>query len=82
MRYGVRIAPIETIQDLLASPQAAARGVFAEVNGPLGGHRLPGAFAQGMPHGFAELAAAPRLGEHTLELLDELRVVPLKEADA
>lgn len=82
IRYGVRIAPIQTVGDLLASPHEAARGFFEELKGPFGEYRLPGAFAQGLPQGFVDLTSAPRLGEHTTCILAELAGLSLEEVDA
>ncbi len=66
---GIRIAPIETIGDLLVSPHEAARGFFRTVKGPYGDYRLPGPFAVGLASGFVDLGPAPRLGEHTAVIL-------------
>lgn len=62
---GVRIAPIETIADLAAGAQFAARGFYREVRGAGGAYQIPGPFAQGAPHGFADIDGAPRLGADT-----------------
>jgi crotonobetainyl-CoA:carnitine CoA-transferase CaiB-like acyl-CoA transferase len=69
---GIRMAPIETTADLLASPHEAARVFFQTVSGPFGDYRLPGHFAMGAPEGFVDLGPAPRLGEHTAAILAEL----------
>lgn len=70
---GIRMAPVETAADMLQSPHEAARGFFQTVRGPFGDYRLPGDFAMGVPDGFVDLDPAPRLGEHTAEILSELR---------
>lgn len=72
IRRGVRIAPVETTTDLLASPHEADRGFFEKLEGPAGAYATPGAFALGAADGFAPAAPAPRLGEHTAEILREL----------
>jgi crotonobetainyl-CoA:carnitine CoA-transferase CaiB-like acyl-CoA transferase len=69
---GIRIAPIETIADLIQSPHSAARGFFQTVEGPFGAYLVPGDFALGAPGGFRPLTPAPRLGEHTRAILAEL----------
>lgn len=68
----IRMAPIETVADLLASPQSEARGFFQRIEGPFGDYVLPGDFAVGAPEGFVDLGPAPRLGEHTDEVLADL----------
>ncbi|MDA0364511.1 MAG: CoA transferase [Chloroflexi bacterium] len=70
-QHGVMLAPVLTIPEAMATPQAVARSSF--VTAPLadGGtttlagppFRLPDAW---------EIRAAPRLGEHNTELLDTL----------
>jgi len=72
LETGVRIAPVETIADLVASPHAAARGFFQRLAGPFGEYVVPGDFAFGAPGGFVPLTPAPRLGEHTAAILAEL----------
>lgn len=70
---GIRIAPVETTVDLLESPHEAERGFFRTIPGPFGVYRLPGDFAKGAPFGFADLRPAPLLGEHTAEILNDLK---------
>jgi crotonobetainyl-CoA:carnitine CoA-transferase CaiB-like acyl-CoA transferase len=72
LEKGVRIAPVETIADLVASPHSAARGFFQTIEGPFGAYVVPGDFAFGSAEGFAPLGPAPRLGEHTDAVLAEL----------
>ena len=72
LEQGVRIAPVETIADLVASPHSKARGFFQRIEGPFGDYLVPGDFAFGAPEGFATLGPAPRLGEHTAAVLAEL----------
>ena len=80
IEVGIRIAPIETITDLLASPHEAARGFFRTVEGPFGDYRLPGPFAMGSVDGFADLRPAPKLGEHTAEILAGLPAEKMESA--
>ena len=68
---GIRIAPIETIADLLESDQFAARGYIATVAGPDGDYSLPWGFGGACPDGFARPAAAPRLDADREQILDE-----------
>jgi benzylsuccinate CoA-transferase BbsE subunit len=69
------LAPINTPREITASRQLAERGFFVEVENPgRGPLRYPGAFAQSSA---ADAAIgirrpAPRLGEHTAEVLGEL----------
>jgi crotonobetainyl-CoA:carnitine CoA-transferase CaiB-like acyl-CoA transferase len=72
LETGVRIAPVETVADLVASPHAQARGFFQTLRGPFGDYVVPGDFALGAPGAFPPLTPAPRLGEHTAEILAEL----------
>jgi crotonobetainyl-CoA:carnitine CoA-transferase CaiB-like acyl-CoA transferase len=72
METGIRMAPIETVADLLASPHEVERGFFRTVHGPFGDYRLPGDFALGAEAGFSDLGPAPRLGEHTADILAQL----------
>jgi crotonobetainyl-CoA:carnitine CoA-transferase CaiB-like acyl-CoA transferase len=69
---GVRVAPIQTIADLVASPHEQERGFFRHLKGPFGAYTVPGDFAFGASEAFAELGPAPRLGEHTDIILSEL----------
>ena len=68
---GIRIAPIETIADLLASEQFAARGFLATVAGPEGNYSLPWGFGGACPDGFARPTAAPRLDADRAQILGE-----------
>jgi len=68
----IPFAPVSTVGDLLASPHLAARGFFATLEIPTAGSvRVPGA-----PYRFSETPwrlrrPAPRLGQHTAEVLAE-----------
>ncbi|MEE8422190.1 MAG: CaiB/BaiF CoA-transferase family protein [Dehalococcoidia bacterium] len=70
-RFGVMVAPVLEVPDVLTDPQAVARGSFVEVEQPGAGtttlagppFKLDGAW-QARP--------APRLGEHSADVLDDL----------
>jgi crotonobetainyl-CoA:carnitine CoA-transferase CaiB-like acyl-CoA transferase len=67
------LVPVATLDDVLASPQLAARGFWHELetagtNGPL---RVPGAFARLSRTPLRAPRPAPRVGEHTPEVLGE-----------
>jgi crotonobetainyl-CoA:carnitine CoA-transferase CaiB-like acyl-CoA transferase len=70
---GLLFAPVQTTTDVLLEEQARENGYIASID-----HRDFGEIAVPMyPAGFsghspAGIGPAPRLGEHTLELLDEL----------
>ena len=66
---GLLMAPILTTADLLASPQFAARGLFAAVTGGADAKVLPRPFAPGCGMSGIPLAPAPDLGEHNGEIL-------------
>jgi len=67
--FGVMVAPTLRVSDVLEDPQAVARGSFVDVEQPgVGTVRMPGA-----PFRLEDAWAArpaPRLGEHTTQLLD------------
>ena len=67
------LVPVATFDDLLDSPQLAERGFWREettINGAT--VRLPAHLVRGLPGGPSELRPAPRLGEHTAEIMAEL----------
>ena len=67
------LAPIDTARDIVASEQLAARGFFVDVEYPgRGPLRCPGAFATSNATAIGIHRPAPRLGEHTAEVLAEL----------
>jgi len=76
------LAPANTAREIVASEQLAARHFFVDVDHPgRGTLRLPGAFARTTspdPEGasIAVRGPAPRLGQHTTEILTELGVTP------
>ncbi|MCP4222546.1 MAG: CoA transferase [Actinomycetia bacterium] len=66
----VLITPVWTMAEVVASPQLASRGYWQDVDhGDLGLVRYPGAFANFSETQLESLPAAPRLGEHTEEIL-------------
>ncbi len=74
------LAPANTAREILASEQLAARRFFVDVEHPgRGSLRLPGAFAVSTSADPAATAIAvrgpaPRLGEHTAEILGDIGV--------
>ncbi|HWP66007.1 MAG TPA: CaiB/BaiF CoA-transferase family protein [Candidatus Limnocylindria bacterium] len=77
---GLMLAPANTPREIVASEQLAARGFFVELDDPVRGRlRVPGAFARtsGPDPDAVAIAVrrpAPRLGEHTAEVLAEIGV--------
>jgi len=72
---GVPVGAINTIADVVAHPQVAARGALAEVAHPTAGRMLmvgPAARLSETPG--AVRTPAPRLGEHTDAVLDSLGI--------
>jgi crotonobetainyl-CoA:carnitine CoA-transferase CaiB-like acyl-CoA transferase len=67
------LAPINTPREILASEQLATRGFFVDLE-DAGRERLryPGAFAQSNATAIGIRRPAPRLGEHTTEVLSEI----------
>jgi crotonobetainyl-CoA:carnitine CoA-transferase CaiB-like acyl-CoA transferase len=66
------IAPVAGPDDVIDSPQFAVRDFWDEVDDPLLGERpvrAPGPFAWGSASPVIRLGRAPRLGEHTDEVL-------------
>src|SRR6185503_8955110 len=67
------LAPINTAREITASAQLAAREFFVEVENPgRGPLRYPGAFARSTAGPIGIRRPAPRLGEHTVEILAEV----------
>jgi len=69
----IPLAPASTMGDLLSSPHLRARGFFAELSAPSTGEAVP---VPGAPYRFSKTPwrlrrPAPRLGEHTSEILRE-----------
>ncbi|MYH41640.1 MAG: hypothetical protein F4150_07790 [Chloroflexi bacterium] len=72
---GVMVAPLIEVSEILAEPQAVARGSFVSVEQPgVGAHALAGAPYRtgGLASDAWQARPSPRLGEHTGEPLDEL----------
>jgi crotonobetainyl-CoA:carnitine CoA-transferase CaiB-like acyl-CoA transferase len=73
MRVPISIVPSPA--GVLASPQYQARGYWLECDDPhLGPLRLPGRLYRASDGTFAAFRLAPRVGQHTGEVLDELGV--------
>lgn len=74
---GLTIAPVMTLDDMLTFEQLEDRAYFHEIALPGGGAvRAPGPFARSSRTRFATPRRAPRLGEHTDEILRELDEAP------
>jgi benzylsuccinate CoA-transferase BbsE subunit len=77
---GLMLAPANTPREILASEQLAAREFFVDLPHPARGPlRVPGAFARTTAADPAAVALAiqrpaPRLGEHTAEVLREIGI--------
>jgi crotonobetainyl-CoA:carnitine CoA-transferase CaiB-like acyl-CoA transferase len=77
LEKGVTIAPVMTLDDMLGFEQLAARDYYVGSELPTGRKvRAPGAFARPSRTRFALRRRAPRLGEHTQEILAELATRP------
>ncbi len=64
------LAPVNTPREIVGSPQLAARGFFVDVVNPgRGTLRYPGACAVTRGPRVGIRRPAPRLGEHTAEVL-------------
>jgi crotonobetainyl-CoA:carnitine CoA-transferase CaiB-like acyl-CoA transferase len=79
---GVTLAPVNTLDDLLAFEQLATRDYFVDVEFPAAevgearSARAPGAFAKFSNAALEIGRPAPRLGEHTEEVLREIAEAP------
>jgi crotonobetainyl-CoA:carnitine CoA-transferase CaiB-like acyl-CoA transferase len=74
-RRGLMLAPANTAREIVASEQLTARHFFVDVEHPGRGRlRLPGPFARvtSPDTAIAVRGPAPRLGEHTAEVLAEV----------
>jgi crotonobetainyl-CoA:carnitine CoA-transferase CaiB-like acyl-CoA transferase len=68
MTRNIRVAPVQTIGDLIEAPHSRDRGFFQTVEGPFGAYVLPGNFAANADHGFVAQSAAPCLGADNAEV--------------
>ena len=71
-RFRAPITPVNTVADLLASPHLEERGFFREVQHPDAGTMKYAGSPSHMPASPPEQRPAPRLGEHTREVLTDL----------
>jgi CoA:oxalate CoA-transferase len=69
--HGVMVAPVYEVPEVMQDRQAVARGSYVEVETPAGGTTTIAAAPFRMDEAW-RADPAPRLGEHTVELLDEL----------
>jgi len=77
LELGQTIAPVQTLDDLLEFEQLRAREFFREIELPSGVRvKAPGPFARSSAFRFDIRRPAPRLGEHTDEILAELAAAP------
>jgi crotonobetainyl-CoA:carnitine CoA-transferase CaiB-like acyl-CoA transferase len=80
-RREILLAPVVDIPELMESDQLAARGYWDEVDDPdLGRVRCPGAPARIAGITLGPLGPAPRLGQHTADILAEPPRQPAVEA--
>lgn len=71
------LAPVNTVKDLRADEQLAARGYFVDVDhGDRGSIAYAGPWARLSETPLADLARAPKRGEHTDEVLAEKQRTP------
>jgi crotonobetainyl-CoA:carnitine CoA-transferase CaiB-like acyl-CoA transferase len=71
---GVTLAPVNTVADVVELEQLAARAYWDELTMPSGRQlRTPGAFVKASATPIAWDRPAPEVGEHTTEVLSELR---------
>jgi CoA:oxalate CoA-transferase len=71
--FGVAASPVRTIDEVMRDPQSAARNMFPQLEEALDGFRT----ITGLPVKFSATpgavgGCAPRLGQHTREILAEL----------
>jgi len=72
VRHDLLIAPVSTIDEVVASEQLAARAYWRDVPSPIGGApvRHPGPFARFGATPLAYRRRAPRIGEHNREVYE------------
>ena len=81
LELGVTLAPVMSIEELLKFPQLLARDYFQPVKLPTGkSYQAPGAFAKFSSGYSGPNRAAPSIGEHTAQVLDELARRPRQPA--
>jgi len=79
LEIGATIAPVLTLDDLFSFEQLEDRDYFVDIELPSGQSvRAPGPFARPSKTALEIRYRAPRLGEHTDEILDELAKTPRK----
>jgi crotonobetainyl-CoA:carnitine CoA-transferase CaiB-like acyl-CoA transferase len=72
LEHGLLLAPVNTVADLRADEQLAARGYWEKVDhGDRGPVTYPGPWARLTATPLVETGAAPRIGQHTAEVLAE-----------
>jgi crotonobetainyl-CoA:carnitine CoA-transferase CaiB-like acyl-CoA transferase len=72
-KHGFPLAPLRTMGEVVASPQFHHREFFRSVpHTNLGGVTVPGVPWRSVGRGSGPGAAAPRLGEHTAQVLQEV----------
>ena len=72
-RARVPCGPVYDLDEVLADPQVRARQLIREIEFPTGGHAIPIASQPvRLSESAASLRRAPRLGEHTDDVLSEL----------
>ncbi len=77
LEIGATIAPVLTLDDMLSFEQLEDRNYFIDIELPSGQRvRAPGAFARASKTALEIRYRAPRLGEHTQEILGELENAP------
>ncbi len=77
VELGVTIAPVMTLDDMLDFEQLKIREYYTEIELPTGQRvRAPGPFARPSKTHFQLERPAPRLGEHTQEIVAELAARP------
>ena len=84
LERGLLIAPVDDMGDLAEDRQLAARGFFVPVDEPRTRRSvsMPGAWAKLSLTPLRVPAPAPRLGEHTAEVLEQWRSPRERPADA